>query len=307
MFRRTIIIACCCAAISNAMVARAFQSPKPLPVTTIPFDPANNLIVIDVTINARGPFRFMIDTGSSVNVVSRELADTMGLKIGGSAKVEGGGNTLIDAALTDVSEVRIGDLILRNRSFFVASLPKEWPLQGILGAPFLKELVVTIDFAHSQLTLTSSQGSIQPSPGARIRIKLRGGLIPEAKGEIDGFSGWLKIDTGYNGSLALFAEFIERHPSLFNKDSLAPTYPAGGQTVSGEVGETRVVQIKALKLKTAKGLKVMREKLPAALLTEKGGSNSVYAGAIGTLALQPFRVIFDYGKKLMILERPEGH
>ena len=65
---------------------------------------------------------------------------------------------------------------------------------------------------------------------------------------------------------------------------------------------TRVVPIKLLKLETEGSKEVVQQNVPAALFTEKGGSNSAYAGAIGILVLQRYRVTFNYRQRLMILE-----
>ena len=269
---------------------------------TIPFDGTNNLIVVNATINGQGPFRLVLDTGSSEYFLSRELSDTLGLKAEGSAVVDVGGKQTTRAALTEVSELKIGDVLLRNLRFFTAPLPKSYPFQGILGAEFFKQFVVTIDSAHSFIQIALPGEFVYPETPSRIPIRLRDGLIPEAKAEVDSYSGWFKIDTGYNGSLALFAEFIAQHKSLAKNDSGPQNYDPGGQTMAGEVGKTRIVQIKVLKLETTKGRGLIQRNVAAALFEEKGGSNSAYAGAIGTLVLDAFRVTFDYRHRLMILE-----
>jgi len=162
-------------------------------------------------------------------------------------------------------------------------------------------------------------------------MSLRDGLIPEVKAEADGHEGWFKVDTGYNGSLALFADFVARHKSLLSHYSSSKIHAPAGQTIAGELGSARVVQIRILRLKalTSGGSKAQssdtkrevakpsREKgpssaptvattlrdVPAALFTEKGGSNSAYSGAIGIVVLQNFRVTFNYPQRLMILDQ----
>ena len=306
MLRIVVILGCCCVVTANAIAARAYQAESVSATTTVPFDAGNNLIVINAAINGRGSFRFLIDTGSSVDVLSQEVAGIIGLRTNGGAKVDVAGNMLSDATLMQVSEIRIGDLALRDQPFFVAPLPKKWPFHGILGGPLFKKFAVTIDFAQSQIKLTRLAIASVPTSAKRIPITLRDGLIPRAKGEIDRRSGWWKIDTGYNGGVAVFAEFARRHRSLVNSDSLVPGYPEGGQIMTGEITRVRGLKIKVLKLKTTDGSELIQEHITAALFTEKGGSNSAYAGALGILVLRSFRVTFDYARKLMILEKPEA-
>src|SRR5947199_1049151 len=61
--------------------APALTALESLPVT-IPFDASNNLIIIEAMINDRGPYRLVVDTGSSHHVLSREVAEMLGLKLG---------------------------------------------------------------------------------------------------------------------------------------------------------------------------------------------------------------------------------
>ncbi len=285
-------------------------------VTTIPFDPANNLIVINAMINGQGPFRFLLDTGTSHHVLSTELAESLGLQTEGSFRIDVGGKEMTEAESTEVAELRVGGLLFRNQRFVVASLPKAYTFQGFLGAELFNQFVVTLDFEHSLVTLARPSELNDRSPGARIPLKLHDGLIPQVRAEVDGHSGWFKIDTGYNGSLVLFAEFVARHKTLSINNSQSTVYAPGGQTVVGDVGNLPVTEIRVLSLKTSGSSRedasggaedagaITLRNLHAVLFTEKGGSNSVYAGAIGTAAWHSFtRVTFNYSQGLMILQQ----
>jgi predicted aspartyl protease len=293
--------------VRDVALASDLQTPAS-PSVTVPFDGSNNLIVINATVNDQGPYRFMIDTGSSEHVISREVANALGLNTTGAARVDVGREGLTDAELTNIDKLKIGDLILRSQRFFIAALPKSYPFQGILGAELFKQFVVTIDFAHSFITLAAQDKSVnQVSGGAHVSLKLRG-VIPRVHAKVDGFSGWFKIDTGYNGSLALFAEFVAAHKSL-SKTKSPQVYEPGGQTIAGPVANTRIVQIKLFAIETvgsSSAREVVQRDMAAALFTEKGGSNSAYAGAIGTLVLQRYRVTFNYRERIVILETIPG-
>ena len=300
-----VFVLLCLAQTHTTAYAQPLASTLPLnqrsPVT-IPFDRGNNLVIIEATINDRGPFRFVLDTGSSHHFLSRALAETLGLKLETKTKVDVGSSAMIDASQTEVSKLEIGELAIPDQHFFIVELPKPYPFQGILGVELFKQFIITIDFAHSLVTMDLPDKHPYSGSGTQIRMKLRDGFIPELRADVDGHSGWFKIDTGYNASLALFAEFVARHPSLANDDSGPPTYEPGGQTIAGEVGKTRIVRIKELKFEAKSGRGVSQQNVPAALFTEKGGSNSAYAGAIGTLVLQRYIVTLDYRKRLIRLE-----
>jgi predicted aspartyl protease len=275
--------------------------------TTIPFAGQNNLIIIDARINGEGPFRMVLDTGSSAHVLNREIAERLGLRIIGPA-VADSGNQTTPAEATEISELRIGELTFSNQRIFVTPLPASYPFDGLLGADLFKRFVVTIDFARAVVTLTPPAQFSKPDTGELVPLKLREGLIPEIKANVDGHTGWFKVDTGYNGYLALFAEFVAQHRSFADQNMYRQTKATGGLTIGGEVGKTPVIRINLLRFKTVSRVprgrdgEILVSNVPAALFADKGGSNSAFAGAMGTLGLHKFRVTFDYSKRIMILE-----
>lgn len=263
--------------------------------------------MIAATINGKGPFRFALDTGSSVHVLNREIAERLGLKIIGSAVADSGKRTT-PAEVTEISELSAGELKLSNQRIFVTRFPASYPFDGFLGADLFEQFVVTIDFARLLVTLTPPSQFMAPRSGEIVPMKLRGKLIPEIKAEVDGHKGWFKVDTAYNGYLALFAEFVAQHKSFADTNIYPSTNGAGGVTINGDLEKTKAIEVSLLKIKTVSrvprgiGGEIRVSKLPGALFAEIGGSNSAYAGAIGTLVLRKFKVTFDYSRQAMIIE-----
>ena len=72
---------------------------------------------------------------------------------------------------------------------------------------------------------------------------------------------------------------------------------SGGQTLSGPVSDSPVALIRGFKIGD-----VALNNVEASLFLEKQGSNSAYAGAIGTALLKRFNVTLDYKGQRMILE-----
>lgn len=263
--------------------------------TIISFDPANDLIVINAAINGKGPFRFLLDTGASHHVMTPELAQSLGLKVEGNGVVDAGGQAKVNAGLVQVAEVRVGDFTLERQSFFVTPFPALYPFQGFLGAELFKRFVVRINFRQSLLTLTIPSTFRYQGEAITLPIKFHKGLIPEVKAEVDGTAGWFKLDTGYNGPLALFGEFIDEH-NLLRK--YAPERSSSGaRTLTGEVGNVPVTQIREFKLGDLRLGGVL-----ASFFLEREGSNSIFPGAIGTGILKQFNVIINYEKQRVILE-----
>jgi predicted aspartyl protease len=264
--------------------------------TSVPFDSANDLIIVGVTINGKGPFRFLLDTGASHFVMTPDLARTVGIKVKSNAgAIDAGGKETVSVGLAEVSKVQIGDFILRNQSFFVTSFPASYPFQGFLGAELFKRFIVHINHQRSSLTLTIPKDFHYRGDGVAIPIKLQDESIPQVEAEVDGIAGWFKLDTGYNGSLALFGKFIDER-DLLTKYA-PPQSGSGGQTLAGEVGKSPLTQIRTFKLD-----KLVLHDISTALFLEKEGSNSFFAGAIGTGIMKRFNIILDYSGQRVIFE-----
>jgi predicted aspartyl protease len=263
--------------------------------TTLPFDPANNLVVVAARLNGRGPFRFLLDTGASHHVLKPEAARSLGLELEGGAGVDAGARGVAPAALARVAEVRVGAFTLEGQVFLVAPFPASYPFDGFLGAELFKRFTVAIDFRRSLVTLARPAAFRHAGGGASLPLKFDGGAIPRVRAEVDGEAGWFKFDTGYNGELALFADFTERH-GLLRKYAPRESAP-GGQTLTGEVGDSPVARVRLLRLG-----RLAVEGVSASFFPEKGGSNSAFAGAVGTALLKRFNVIIDYERLRVILE-----
>lgn len=275
--------------------ARGAAPARDADTATLPFDPANNLVVVAADINGRGPFRFLLDTGASHHVLRPEAARGLGLKLEGGGEIDAGSRGTVSASLARVAEVRVGRFTLEGQQFFVTPFPASYTFDGFLGAELFKRFTVGIDFRRSLVTLTRPAGFRYGGAGVSLPVKFHGGLIPRVKAEVDGAAGWFKFDTGYNGELALFADFTERH-GLLTKYAPQKSAP-GGQTLTGEVGDSPVARVRVLKLG-----RLEVEGVSTSFFREKGGSNSAFAGAIGTALLKRFHIIIDYERRRVILE-----
>ncbi len=283
-------------ATSSSAVARAARCLEEKEATTVPFDAENDLIVVGVMLDGKGPYRFILDTGASVHAITPEIARVLGLKVEGSGVINVGSKESIGAGLARVKKLEIGDISLSDQTLFVAPFPPQYPFQGFLGAELLKRFVARVDFEHKMLTLTAAKSFRYRGSGATVSLKLYKGGLPSVEGEVDGVRGWFKIDTGYNGSLALFGKFIDEHKLL--KKYSPEASAQGGRTLAGEVGESPVVRVSLLKL----GALETRD-IVCALFLEKEVSNDAFAGAIGTGVFKQFNVVFNYPDKKIIFEK----
>lgn len=266
----------------------------------VPFDASNDLIVVGVMLDGKGPFRFVLDTGATRHAITPQVARELGVKVEGSAQIDTGLKTTASASMARVSHVEIGGCTLADQLFFVAPFPASFPFQGFLGAEIFRRFAVGVDFKRNQLTLTPAAAFSYKGVGAILPLKFYKRDTPQVRGTVDGNEGWFKIDTGYNGSLALFPKFVAAHKLLAK---YAPhRSEAGGETVTGEVGEVSIARVPLLKL----GAVELRD-VEAALYRDAGTSNDAFAGALGTKILERFNVILDYRGGRLILETPDAN
>lgn len=136
-------------------MARLTQAPGPIGAqeTTVPLQHGLGVWTAQVVLNDRHTGRFLVDTGSSVTVVSPRLAAEVGIAgTAGGSLVELqtlGGRTVGPSAT--VASLRVGDLELRDAPVVLHDPGPAF--DGILGNTFLSRYRVTVDADRRQLQL----------------------------------------------------------------------------------------------------------------------------------------------------------
>lgn len=144
-----------------------------------------------VYLNGHGPYRFLVDTGCSLNHLDKRVADEIGLgetlhttltSSTGAAAVSGGSG--IEVAL---DSARAG-----NRIFLFAGLDRiqrTWPdVKGILGQDFLSHFDYLIDVRARKLEFGPHEFR-----GRAIRTAYR---IDHGRPVVSTSLGWLVLDSG---------------------------------------------------------------------------------------------------------------
>ena len=132
-------------------------TPPPLPLTdesVLLLGDVATRMTVPVTIGARGPWPFVVDTGAERTVVARELAGVLGLASGGDVRVltmtgtSTVGTTLVPAlSVSTITQRTIRAPALEARNMGAL---------GMLGIDVLQGHMVRIDFDHRQMTLRPS-------------------------------------------------------------------------------------------------------------------------------------------------------
>jgi hypothetical protein len=123
---------------------------------TVTFDFVANtsLVVIPVTINGSGPYRFLLDTGASDSILSAAVADRLALPNGiPRTLLTAGGN--VPVSLRMLTTVNVGAARLENIGIAVADfgLLKSLGVDGILGGDYLRRFKISIDYDNRNVSI----------------------------------------------------------------------------------------------------------------------------------------------------------
>jgi Aspartyl protease len=187
--------------------------------TTIPFELIDNHVALSVTINGKGPFRFLFDTGGS-NVVDADVAKQLGLGGAGNAAGSGVGAATEAIQFATVDALGVGGATLRKQVFAVAPVHAGFgvssgkPVDGLIGFEVLARFVTTFDYAGGRIVLRTPQRAAPVSPAGTRTIRFAfNGRHPMIGCTIGGFAGSCVVDTGSRISLTVLTPFVAAHPA----------------------------------------------------------------------------------------------
>ncbi len=201
-------------------------------------------LTVPVTIEGKGPFRFLIDTGSQNTVLSRTLATTLELEAGPRVRVIG----IADELPTD--SVRIDALDLGQMTLFGLRVPlleeRHMGAEGILGTDALQDRRVVLDFKRNRMEVGDTK-ALGGNSGYEIVVQARrkSGQLIMTQARIDGIRVDVVLDTGGGtsvGNRALQAALGRRGTPSQQVSLLSVT----GQSVLADIGLARRLEIDAV-------------------------------------------------------------
>jgi hypothetical protein len=173
-----------------------------------------------VYINEKGPFRLVLDTGSSHAAVNASVAAALGIELTDKNKVllRGVTGSRIVPTIT-VNSLVVGDLQLQSKRLPIV-LDALGGAEGVLGTDGLEDKRIFIDFRNDRITIFRSRGERAPGGYVTIPVKIIQGLLV-AEVRVGSTRAKAIIDTGGEGSLAneAFREALARR--IAPKDVLA--------------------------------------------------------------------------------------
>ncbi|HYJ46431.1 MAG TPA: aspartyl protease family protein [Pyrinomonadaceae bacterium] len=271
--------------------------------TSVAFDLPNNRPIINVRVNGRKePFRFVLDTGSGISVISEETAKRLGLRPvarGGMARAVGGKFEIVYGFLDslEIGEAHVDHVPVYIRRFY----NDEVPVDGYIGLAVITKYIATVDYGTRLFSLKrqrSINDSAEPSATA-IEIPIRSTQSGFLSGEVlvEGINRPFNfiIDTG--ASISVVSKRMMEIDEMNNYK-----YPAQ-MRVYGAAGVADGVQ--TLLLPRVMLGKQAREKLDVAVLDLDPVNETtgfVQSGIVGGNFLRHFRVTFDFKKSIILLE-----
>ena len=198
---------CCAASALAASPAPQTTANTHLRVRTI----AGYLMVVSVSINDRGPFDFLIDTGTNTTLIDPQLAAELKLQSRDTLKLAS------LASATDVPRYyfqtfRVGPASVSNQEALAIALPQltalDHKIRGVLGMNFLLQFSFRLDYDHHSLDLYPLPETAPVPNGLRIPAEINESrLLIKVASDASPSGSWkLALDSG----IAQFLVFHDR-------------------------------------------------------------------------------------------------
>jgi hypothetical protein len=262
---------------------------------TVPFTFVDNRMMVECTVNGKGPFVFVVDTGSPVIAVTPEVARAAGVSSASSSQIGGAGNGTVTAGEGRLASLELGSLSFSNVDANIIDLSEIQTklgfahFDGIVGYPILKQFVVFVDADAGTIAFDTTA---PPAPAAAVSTPFTG-VLPRIPARVDGVATTVVVDTGDRSSLTLFGPFARAH-GYYQRPAIARDIVTGygiGGPVYGDVFTLPQLDVLGAKL-TAITTRASRQ---------TGGvfaTSTADAGSIGEGVLKRFNIVYDY---------PHGH
>lgn len=270
----------------------------------IPIVEENGHIFLQGRINGVGPVWLALDTGASSAAVDSARIKEFGIQPAGTVRASGAGGTIQAARASHIAFALPGVTLAEQPAGLI---PLEFlsrrsgrPVAAILGYEFFSQFVVEIDFARQSLSLHDPKSFQYRGQGAVVPLELDGELpfiaaalhLPQDK-EV---RGKFVVDLGSEIPVMVDENYSKQHALL---KTLGRTLELRGRGVGGDVRllMTRIAGVEIQGTLVSSPIVAFPQNLPGSI-TAPGS-----VGNIGAALLRRFRVIFDYSRSQMILEK----
>jgi hypothetical protein len=271
----------------------------------VPFHLIDNRVFIPVTLNGKGPFQMLLDTGADTGGISLETMRAIAAPAGGRERIGGAGEGMDAVIKTRIASLQIGNATFRDlrvmaeRFGALNDVIGFRSFDGILGQAVFRRYVAEIDFAASRVRLIEPKTFHAPSGATGVPFTFYQSFMPLVRGSIAGMRGRFIVDLGDRSSLTLFGPFWRARRL---NEKLQPGIEA--LTGYGVGGPIRGIVVRVPSFGFGKA---MARGIVARLSLQKSGgfADPHIAGSIGTGVLRHFHVYVDYSRRMFWLEPTE--
>jgi hypothetical protein len=176
----------------------------------------------NVMLNGRGPYKFVVDTGSNTTVLSTRVARQLELPALPDKVVHGVTGSMM-SRFARLARVETGRSVSQNLSVAVLDAPAFEALDGILGMDMFTDRRIRFNFARKTVDFDGQARGAARLP-IRASVRLRQGLLIEADGRVGGVRARSVLDTGCDTTIINTAllEEIRSPRVLRRRGAIAP-------------------------------------------------------------------------------------
>jgi predicted aspartyl protease len=171
---------------------------------------------VPVTVDGKGPFRLVLDTGAQHSAVTLATADALGIPLDRfpHVMVHGATGSSVEPAIS-VDTLQVGDLMLQPATMPVVA-DVFGGAEGLLGTEGMQDHRIYMDFRHDIISITRSKNRIAPEGFSTIRFLPDALNLLVVRAQVGRVSVRAIFDTGAQatvGNLALRKALRQHHSS----------------------------------------------------------------------------------------------
>lgn len=293
-FRNMIVIVALAAAMLIHGAAAAPQAYGSQPLVRL----ANGRPGVMVAVNGYGPFPFLVDSATSHTILTPALRDRLKIPATSGpsfAVVTAAGS--VQSHFHVVDEIATAGVIVERVNAIVVDLPESLGAMGILGADFLWNFTVDLDFPKRTITLYPEKTVIQPAGFRRIGGTLNSAGFIVVPGRADNVATSFVYDSGavLTVANAALARQMMRHPKVIARNIESKVLDAAMNR-----GIAESINLRRLRLGPANWLD-QRVLVAHMRVFEQIGLDDTPTIFIGDDVMGGRRVILDYGNAALYL------
>lgn len=152
---KTLVLVLLCLCLCNCVVAaRIVGDAQPIEV---PFTLQNGAVLVVAKIKGKGPFNFVLATGSPESYLSRQVQAEFEYQIQPSYDLAQKRLNFVDVPEIEIGDLKVNSFAMKPENLRSQSRELNVTLHGVLGYDFLKKLTVQIDYKKKVVRFSSTK------------------------------------------------------------------------------------------------------------------------------------------------------